>query len=66
MEENGSHGNIDGERGLKILQVKGVIIHGNSKERQPIVKKWGGKVKMKNKILEVCYKFVCVFFFGGL
>jgi hypothetical protein len=52
LEENGSHGNIDGERGLKILQVKGVIIHGNSKERQPILKKWEGKVKMKNRILE--------------
>ncbi len=38
------------ERGLKILQVKGVIIHGNSKERQPILKKWEGKVKMKSPI----------------
>ncbi len=50
-----------GERGLKILQVKGVIIHGNSKERQPILKKWEGKVKMKNRILEaLSYVFVCV------
>jgi hypothetical protein len=51
LEENGSQGNIDGERELKILQVKGLIIHGNSKEKQPILKKWEGKVKMKNRIL---------------
>jgi hypothetical protein len=38
-----------------------VIIHGNSKERQPILKKWEGKVKMKNRILEaLSYVFVCV------
>jgi len=36
-----------GERGLKILQVKGVIIHGNSKERQAILKKMGRKSKDK-------------------
>lgn len=45
MEEDGSHGNIDGERELKILQVKGVIIHGNSKEKTTNLEKKGRKSK---------------------